>query len=571
MNLTFSASVFDASGASLNPYLANQSTHDGKACQGIIKSLEFEQTASADGAWQAPSITLVSVGNYVWIDANGDGEQNDAHHPIVGNLAVSLLDETGVVSSTTTDASGFYSFSNLIPGVYSVMVTPPTGYTVTTGGADPDTDPSDTDSNAILSGTFGVDGVAVSLPFTLTVGDEPTNDSGFSQDGVDADGNGTVDFGFVPVADVELQKFSAAATYIPGQATSIQYTVVVTNHGPADVASIVVSDTQPSGMTFESWSCTITNNAAGTLGNACAEGSGSGNINSAVTLNKGAVATFIVNTTLDASASGTVTNIAELIVPPGIVAPPGIVRPKVVPAPVQPALIESVAVEKVLNSPSPARQGETINFTIRITNTGTTTIASVPLTDTYQSTFLSFVSAVPAPDNSNDDGLLNWSNLATLAPGESVSVVVNFTAEKDTTFLPNSATINRATVLGEIDEATLQIFAPTAVELTNYVLRYQNDAIFFQWQMPNESTVAGFHLYRGDADGNWVQVTDTPIVAEASGQSQGTSYSYQDNGVLTMTHHSYRLEIISLNGDRNLFDLGAVFAGQALFLPIAVK
>ncbi|MEZ4732233.1 MAG: SdrD B-like domain-containing protein [Caldilineaceae bacterium] len=142
-------------------------------------------------------IKRVALGDYVWLDANADGVQNDAASSVAAGLLVTLLDVDGTVLMTTaTTASGSYSFTNLLPGEYVVTVELPTGYGVTLGGADPDADASNLDSNAILSGT-----VMASLPVTLSDTGEPQND-GLSQDGFDGRGNGTVDFGLVALATV---------------------------------------------------------------------------------------------------------------------------------------------------------------------------------------------------------------------------------------------------------------------------------------------------------------------------------------------------------------------------------
>ena len=95
------------------------------------------------------STQLASLGNYVWVDTNHDGEQNDGNTGING-VGVTLYDVNGnVISTTTTDANGFYSFSNLVPGTYSVGFTAPAGYTFTLPGSNPT---SDTDSNVGPSG-----------------------------------------------------------------------------------------------------------------------------------------------------------------------------------------------------------------------------------------------------------------------------------------------------------------------------------------------------------------------------------------------------------------------------------
>lgn len=81
----------------------------------------------------------VSVGDYVWYDANGDGRQDASDIPIKGvKLTIKTADGKAVtdingklVGPTYTDANGKYTFINLPPGQYRVFITPPSGYLAT--------------------------------------------------------------------------------------------------------------------------------------------------------------------------------------------------------------------------------------------------------------------------------------------------------------------------------------------------------------------------------------------------------------------------------------------------------
>ncbi len=70
---------------------------------------------------------LTTLGNFVWHDLNADGIQ-DGNEPGIDGVAVSLLQGTTEVATTTTAGGGFYSFS-VVPGTYSVRFTKPTTYT----------------------------------------------------------------------------------------------------------------------------------------------------------------------------------------------------------------------------------------------------------------------------------------------------------------------------------------------------------------------------------------------------------------------------------------------------------
>ncbi|WP_459502123.1 SpaA isopeptide-forming pilin-related protein [Bacillus sp. C1] len=74
-----------------------------------------------------------SLGEYVWLDKNKDGIQNDGNTGMNG-VVVELLDKDGKVISMTRTGNdkkgnpGYYKFVNLDPGEYQVRFTLPDGY-----------------------------------------------------------------------------------------------------------------------------------------------------------------------------------------------------------------------------------------------------------------------------------------------------------------------------------------------------------------------------------------------------------------------------------------------------------
>jgi hypothetical protein len=103
---------------------------------------------------------LVSIGDTVWTDTNGNGAQ-DSGEPGVSNVTVTLYGvASNVVATTLTDVSGVYVFSNLLPGAYAVGFMPPSGYGITLRNA---TNDVALDSNP--SRTTGI-----TDPVTLTSG-----------------------------------------------------------------------------------------------------------------------------------------------------------------------------------------------------------------------------------------------------------------------------------------------------------------------------------------------------------------------------------------------------------------
>ena len=70
---------------------------------------------------------LGAIGNYVWVDENSDGYQDEGE-PGIPNVQVKLYDAAGnLVATTVTDSHGGYLFDNLRPGNYYVDVLDGTG------------------------------------------------------------------------------------------------------------------------------------------------------------------------------------------------------------------------------------------------------------------------------------------------------------------------------------------------------------------------------------------------------------------------------------------------------------
>ena len=70
-------------------------------------------------------IQLATIGDFVWLDENGDGIQNPGEPGLAGAI-VKLLDSAGnEVAQVTTLADGMYLFEDVIPGSYFIQVMAP--------------------------------------------------------------------------------------------------------------------------------------------------------------------------------------------------------------------------------------------------------------------------------------------------------------------------------------------------------------------------------------------------------------------------------------------------------------
>lgn len=155
----------------------------------------------------------VSIGSYVWNDANQNGIQEAGELPVTGAVVTlvdsvtgaTINDKNGVPATTSTTATGLYFFDELPPGTYKVRVDPPAGHVPSPVQNTTDDDATENDSN-IVGETAPSSGIYESASFSLAAGSEPTEagtEAGDNADnGDETDGNMTVDFGFyVPVVN----------------------------------------------------------------------------------------------------------------------------------------------------------------------------------------------------------------------------------------------------------------------------------------------------------------------------------------------------------------------------------
>jgi len=212
-----------------------------------------------------------------------------------------------------------------------------------------------------------------------------------------------------------------------------------------------------------------------------------------------------------------------------------------------------------------------ISFTITIKNTGDTILTVVPLRDTYDTNYLAFTGASVAPDDTTDDGQIDWSDLTAsfgqdLGPGESFSLIVNFTAKAPTDDLANHETINTGTVHGlmadpdgatgpisavslpdQSDDAPVGILDPVGEAMRGFSAVAVGHVVRLQWQTASEADILGFNVLRGSEGGPFQPVNDEVIFARHAGADVGGLYRFRD--LLASGEDAvYTLEIIHLNG-----------------------
>lgn len=110
-------------------------------------------------AWVCGALSVTTpkatIGDYVWLDGDCDGCQDDGEFGIAG-VTVNLYQcssPSTVFLSTTTSAAGLYLFSDLTPDDYFVEFMLPAGYAFTEPNACPAGDAKDSDADPVTGQT----------------------------------------------------------------------------------------------------------------------------------------------------------------------------------------------------------------------------------------------------------------------------------------------------------------------------------------------------------------------------------------------------------------------------------
>jgi uncharacterized repeat protein (TIGR01451 family) len=196
-------------------------------------------------------VPVGSIGNYVWLDSNGDGKQ-DPTEKGVADVKVYLLDASGKkIDSTFTDSQGKYLFDSLLSGNYQVQFVLPLGAEFTKQNAGSDTLDSDV-SKLGLSQVITID---ATKPLSDTLRNNPNIDAGLKAilgsigDYVflDKDNSGTQTPGDLPVAGVKVYLLDSLGKKIDSTTTGADGKYLFSN---LPLGTYSVQFVAPAGTTF---------------------------------------------------------------------------------------------------------------------------------------------------------------------------------------------------------------------------------------------------------------------------------------------------------------------------------
>jgi uncharacterized repeat protein (TIGR01451 family) len=246
------------------------------------------------------------------------------------------------------------------------------------------------------TGTLDITGT-ITPPLAVTDPD-PANNSATDTDAL------------TPVADLAITKTDGVTSAVPG--TSDTYTIVVSNNGPSTAVGAPVTDVFPAAFTAANWVAVVS------AGSSVAAPSGTGNINTMVTLLPGGTATFTAVGQISSSATGSLTNTAS-VAPPAGATDPDLTNNDASDTDAIPTA--DLSVLKTVSNPTP-NVGDTITFTVTLSDQGPDAATNVQVTDLLPAG-LTFVNAAPSQGAYNPS--TGFWDVGTVSTGGPQTLIIN--------------------------------------------------------------------------------------------------------------------------------------------------
>jgi LPXTG-site transpeptidase (sortase) family protein len=416
----------------------------------------------------------IQQGDLVWNDTDNSGTANGTEVGIPGvDVQLWSADGNQLLSTSTTDASGIYTFTGLPQGDYILRIpsaefegtgtlrdyvssTGPSPLNLYEPAPDADLDTTDSDDNgSTVGGTLGLGGYIQSETVTLTPVLEGSYDN--------STGSTTefrVDFGvyLFRQSNTSITKDDGQSFYLQGDV--LTYTIVVSNAGPSDVTGAQVSDPRPAQIASWAWACTnTTGGASGCDGVADT----TSDFLDTIDLPINSSITYTVTANVDTAATGDLVNTATITVPVGV--------SEIDTTDISSTDTDTFASLNVIKSDNVdvAAPGYTLTYNILVENTGNVDLSNITMTDTLPDD-VTYQSASLAPD-SNSGGVLVWNGLSiTAGSSYSIDVVVRVNDTPVNPVITNrveAMDVDTGATSSDIDTDTIAILNDKTIVTTN--------------------------------------------------------------------------------------------------------
>lgn len=357
--------------------------------------------------------SLVNTGVVTGIDAKGfTNAAADTARVVVASSSISLLKTVGTGASYTTNKTLLGTNGTLV--TYWFVVSNPGNTTLTNVTLiDNFITPHITNSVGTLAS-----GASITVSVSTAISGSLTNVATVS--GVDPLGSAVAATNSAIVLSVNPVVTIAKTIVSPAGGTAafgelFIFRVVVSNSGDTVLDTVPVTDTYNTNLlsnVSQTPPANATNLAAGTL-----------TWSNVGPLSIGGFTTITATFNTISFGNGTNRVVTAPTLTNGIpVAPKTSSVPYLV-------VLPTFAINKALVSPvgRPANIGETLVFSITVSNSGTVALGTVPLTDTFNTNVVSFLSATPAA-STIVGGTVTWTNVGPIPVGGTSVITVRVTA-----------------------------------------------------------------------------------------------------------------------------------------------
>ncbi len=185
-----------------------------------------------------------------------------------------------------------------------------------------------------------------------------------------------------PRADLLVTKTDGVLVYVPG--ANLTYTIVVSNAGPSDAPASTVTDNKPAQITSWTWTCgTITGGASG-----CSDAAASSNdFSDTVDLPAGSSITYTVTASIASNATGDLVNTVTVAPPAGVTDPTPGNNTDTDTDTTNPQADLQITKDDGVTQYVP---GESVTYTIVVTNVGPSDAMASVVTDTRPTQILTW-------------------------------------------------------------------------------------------------------------------------------------------------------------------------------------